>query len=124
MSIYSTRENKAVTLINIFRIIFFKIEFNKFYIIAQITRSKPVPIVLKICFRVTNAYLFFHDRFYYSPLGVGVLKRFVVQISEIFTAYRFWIVGMREVGNSEVDQRFNMFLFHSNILKLMGNIYS
>src|SRR5436190_1124952 len=35
--IYSAGENKAVTLINIFRIIFFKIEFNKLDIIFQIT---------------------------------------------------------------------------------------
>src|SRR6185295_14254735 len=112
MSIDSAGQNKAVTLINIFRIISFKIEFNKFYIIFEVTGGEPIPVILKICFRKTDTNFFLHE-----------LKCFAVQISEIFTAYGFWIIGVRKVGDSEISQCFNMFLFHSNITEPMGNVY-
>ena len=47
MNIDTACKYKAATLIDILDIIFFKIEFNQFYIFLQIFCSEPVPIILK-----------------------------------------------------------------------------
>src|ERR1043165_1161977 len=112
MSINSTGKNKSVAPVNIFRIILFKIEFNKFYVIFQIIGCEPIPIILKICLCKTDANFFLHE-----------LKRFAVQISEIFAAYGFWIIGMGEVSDSQIRQRFNVFLSYADITELVRYVY-
>ena len=74
-------------------------------------------------FRITNANSFFHDLFITPLQLMASLKCFTVQISEIFAAYGFWIIGMSKICDGKIRQCFNMFLLHTNITQLVRYIY-
>ena len=104
MSIDPPCKNEAITFIDVFNIVFFKGEFDQFYIGLQIRGSEPVPVILKGRLSEADPNFFLH-----------VLKRFAIQISEIFAAYGFWIIRVSKIGDGKISKGFNMFGLHPNV---------
>src|SRR5204863_3820671 len=111
MYIHATGKNKSVASRNVFNIVFLKIELYKFQFILKIVLGKPIPVVLEHRFCKADANSFFHGS-----------ECFAVQISEIFAAHRFWIIGMCKISDGKIGKRFNMFLFYANIPKFMRDV--
>src|SRR5688572_21112407 len=61
ININTTCQHKSITLIYVFGIVFLKRKLYQLKIIGQVLRGEPIPVILKISPRITDADFLLHE---------------------------------------------------------------